>query len=280
MAEKMNIRLLAFDIDGTLMDSQKQFPEINRRALQECERRGINIALVSGRSFELMRQFAQDLGISPILCACNGTRIEEGADGPTLAEFTFDRADAERICRTLEDSGMYFNAYRKGKCYKGNAHVRASLGPRYAHHITGTVGDPGYEYETVSDRDRLWNEGMNGVYKFVVLGAPYDPKFMEIRAQLADMNLSVSSASRRNTEFMPTGIDKGTAVRFLCERLGIERDQVMAFGDQTNDIPMLNAAGWGVAMGNAEDSVKACARIIAPDNNSGGVGLVLQEYIL
>jgi len=280
MAEKMNIRLLAFDIDGTLMDSNKQFPEINRRALQACERRGMHIALISGRSFELMRQFARDLGISPILCACNGARIEQSATGPTLAEFTFSRPDAERICRTLEESGMYFNAYRKGKCYLGNPHVRPSLGPRYAHHIPGIVGEAGYEYETVSDRDRLWGEGMNGVYKFVVLGMPYDPGFMAIRAQLADMNLSVSSASRRNTEFMPTGIDKGFAVRLLCEKLKISAENVMAFGDQTNDIPMLRAAGFGVAMLNAEDSVKACARIIAPDNNSGGVGLVLQEKIL
>lgn len=280
MAEEMNIRLLTFDIDGTLMDSAKQFPEINRRALQECQRRGIHIALVSGRSFELMRKFSQDLDISPILCACNGTRIEESANGPTLAEFTFDRSDAERICRTLEESGMYFNSYRRGKCYLGNPHVRPSLGPRYAHHIPGIVGDPGYEYETVSDRDRLWNEGMNGVYKFVVLGAPYDPNFMVIREKLADMNLSVSSASRRNTEFMPTGIDKGTAVRFLCERLGVEKQNVMAFGDQTNDIPMLTAAGWPVAMANGEDAVKDCARIIAPDNNSGGVGQVLQKYLL
>ena len=134
---KIDIKLLALDIDGTLMDAQKRFPEVNRRALQACEARGIRVALVSGRSFELMRQFARELGVHPLFAACNGTRIEASADGPTLAEFHFSRPDAERVCRTLENSGMYFNSYRRGKCYMGNPQVRPSLGPRYAHHVPG-----------------------------------------------------------------------------------------------------------------------------------------------
>lgn len=280
MAGKIDIRLLALDIDGTLMDAKKQFPEINRQALQECERRGIRIALVSGRSFELMRQFARELGIHPLMAACNGARIEAGENGPTYRESTFARQDAERVLEVMERSGMYFNSYRRGKCYMGNPHVKESLGPRYSHHIPGVCGDPGFEYETICDREKMHGEGMDGVYKFVVLGAPYDEGFARIRDELADMNLSVSSASKRNTEFMPAGVDKGSAVQALCEMTGVDRFQVMAFGDQTNDIPMLNASGWPVAMENGEESVKAAARIIAPDHNIGGVGLVLREYVL
>jgi len=283
MAEEMkkpDIRLLTLDIDGTLMNSEKQFPEINCRALQACEEKGIRIALVSGRSFELMRQFARQLGVHPLFAACNGSRIEAGEFGPTLAEFTYTRDQAEHICGILEKSGMYFNSYRRGKCYMGNPHVREGLGSRYAHHIPGICGEEGFLYETVCDRDRLWGEGMNDVYKFLVMGAPYDPGFDRIAEELKDMNLSISKSSKRNIEFMPTGIDKGMAVRLLCEKLGIGREHVMAFGDQTNDIPMLQAAGWPVAMENGEPPVKACARIIAPDHNLGGVGLALQEYVL
>ena len=262
------------------MNAQKQFPPVNCRALQECERRGIRIALVSGRSFELMREFARELGVHPIMCACNGSRIEAGENGPTLAEFTFDRACAERICRTMEQSGMYFNVYSRGKNFQGNPHVRPSLGPRYAHHIPGVCGDAGFTYETICDRERLWGEGLSGVYKFVVMGAPYDPGFARIRAELADMNLSVSSASRRNIEFMPSGVDKGSAIDILCRATGVSREQVMAFGDQTNDLPMLNASGWPVAIENGEDAVKAAARLVAPDHNLGGVGLLLEEMVL
>lgn len=280
MEDRLNIQMLALDIDGTLMDAQKRFPEINCRALQACEARGVRIALVSGRSFELMRGFARELGVHPMFAACNGARIEAGADGPTLREETFARSDAERILRTLEESGMYFNSYRRGKCYMGNPQARPALGARYAHHVPGVTGDPGYPYETVCDRARLWGEGLEGVYKFVALGAPHDPKFAEIRARLDDMNLSVSSASRRNIEFMPPGVDKGSALRSLCAAARVDPAQVMAFGDQTNDLPMLRACGWPVAMENGEAAVKAAARIVAPDHNLGGVGLTLEKYLL
>jgi len=278
--EKLDIQLLALDIDGTLLNADKQFPEINCRALQACEKRGIKIALISGRSFEQMREFAHELGIHPIMCACNGARIEAGENGPCLGEYVFTRAQAEHICRIIEESGMYFNVYRHGKCYQGNPHVREGLGPRYVHHIPGICGDPGFEYETVCNRSRLWGEGMEGVYKFVVMGGVYDPGFDLLREKLSDMNLSVSSASKRNVEFMPTGIDKGFAVRMLCRHFGINAAQVMAFGDQTNDISMLQAAGWPVAMENGEESVKQVARLIAPHHNLGGVGLVLEKYVL
>ena len=277
---EMDIRLLALDLDGTLMDSQKRFPEINCRALQACERRGVRVCLVSGRSFELMRRFARELGVHPMMAACNGARIEAGENGPTLAEHTFAEADARRVLKTLEESGMYFDYYRRGCCYMGNPEAKAALGARYAHHVPGVEGEGEYRYETICDCDRLHADIAAGVYKFVALGMPYDPRFARLRDELADMGLSVSSASTRNIEFMPAGVDKGSAVRALCAAAGVSPENAMAFGDQTNDIPMLTACGWPVAMENAEPVVKECARIIAPDHDLGGVGLTLKKYVL
>ena len=76
------------------------------------------------------------------------------------------------------------------------------------------------------------------------------------------------------------GVDKGTALAFLAERLGIAREQVMAFGDSTNDLDMLGAAGWPVAMGNALDVVKALAWRVAPSCDQDGVARTLQECVL
>ena len=276
----MDIRLLALDLDGTLMDSDKHFPEINCRALQACERRGIRVCLVSGRSFELMRGFARELGVSPMMAASNGARIEGGINGPTLAEHTFELCDARRVLDTLTKSGLYFNYYTRGRCYMGNAEMKAALGARYDHHVPGVTGEAPYTYETICDPDRLRADIARGVYKFVAMGDPYDARFEQLRQALADMNLSVSSASTRNIEFMPTGVDKAYALRRLCAASGVALGHVMAFGDQTNDLPMLDICGWPVAMANGEDIVKRRARIIAPDHDLGGVGLTIQKYIL
>lgn len=275
----MNIRMMAFDIDGTLR-GKDGFPKINCRALQECERRGIKLVFCSGRNFEALREFAKEVGVNPLMVSCNGARIDASINGPILAEYPFDEASSRRIYRMLRDSGMYYIALKRGKTYQCNAWVRPSLGERYSHHIPGIEMVDGYTYERIEDEALMAEDGVKDTYKYVVLGQVYDPRFAELKAQVEDMHLSISSASRRNMEFNVPGVDKGMAVRFLAEREGISLEDVMAFGDNTNDLPMLNAVGWPVAMENGEDVLKAAAKIIAPHHAEGGVGQVIEKYVL
>lgn len=275
----MNIRMIAFDIDGTLKGKENHFPEINCRALQECQRRGIRLVFCSGRAFEVLRDFAKQVGVDPLMASCNGARIDASIFGPTLVEHTYDDAHSRRVYELLLASGMYFLSYTHGMAYMGNAQERYSLG-RYQHHTPYTKHTDGYTYEMVEDARRLEREGTKSPYKYVALGHAYDPRFEEIRTQIAGMNMSVSSSSKYNFEIMMPGVDKGAAIRFLAEREGISMENVMAFGDNTNDLPMLNAAGWPVAMQNGEDCVKAVAKLIAPENTAGGVGQVIEKYIL
>lgn len=275
----MNIRMLAFDIDGTLR-GKKGFPGINCRALRECEKMGIKLVFCSGRSFESLREFAKEVGVNPLMASCNGARIDASINGPILAEFPCEEDISRRIYHVLRDSGLYYMALVRGKTYMCNAWLRPALGERYAHHIPGIVESDGYAYERVQDEERMANEGLKGTYKYVVMGDVYDPRFAGLREKLADLNLSVSSASKRNIEFNAPGVDKGMAVRFLAEREGIPMEEIMAFGDNTNDLPMLKAVGWPVAMENGEDVLKAAAKIIAPHHDEGGVGQVIEKYIL
>lgn len=275
----MDIRLMAFDLDGTLR-GRHGFPEINLRALGECRRRGIRLVFCSGRVFEVLRGFAKEAGADPWLASCNGARIDRSIDGPTLEEHTFDEARSRRIFETLRRSGLYFTAYARGKCYMGNSSERLRYGDRYRHHYAHTVTDGGYSYETVDDMLRFEREGVLNPYKYVVLGSDFDPRFDEIKAELADMRLSVSSSANTNFEMMTPGTDKGAAIRKIAAMEGVPMENVMAFGDNTNDLSMLQAAGWPVAMGNGEPPLKAAARIIAPDCEEGGVGRVIEKYVL
>ena len=134
-------------------------------------------------------------------------------------------------------------------------------------------------YPAIIDWDKTDREYVSALIEVKVM-PQRDDGFDKIADELKDMNLSISKSSKRNIEFMPTGMDKGNAVRILCEKTGVDPANVMAFGDQTNDLPMLSASGWPVAMENGEDSVKAAAKLIAPDHNLGGVGLILQKYVL
>jgi len=92
--------------------------------------------------------------------------------------------------------------------------------------------------------------------------------------------VELSKSWRDNLEVMDKGVSKGSAVKLLCERLGINSDEVMAIGDNENDLSMIKFAGVGVAMGNAEDMVKEQADFITSSNDEDGVALAIEKYVL
>ena len=275
----MDIRLIALDLDGTLLNRDQRFPEINRRALRECRRRGIRLLLNSGRAFEVLCGFVEDLGVDAGIVSVNGARVDEGVCGPTLIERVFDPSHAARTDEILRRSGASYTVYTRGHTYMGNSAARFHL-PRFRGHVAEFFECAGHGYETVDDEQRLLLEGLYKPYKFVVMGEMHDPRFPDILEKLREMNLSVYSSRADNLEIMMPGVDKGFALQYVMKRLDIPPESVMAFGDSNNDLPMLRVAGWPVVMENADTRMREAARILAPDNDHGGVGQTLIQYVL
>lgn len=274
----MDIKLIAFDLDGTLLDKSVRIPPANIRALKSCAEAGIKLMICSGRAFEVQAGIAKEAGLAPILASANGARIDEGPDGPTIRECTMDRNLAERIYAILMEKDIYFMVYARGRAYVANTREQQRLDRHY--HAPGFATHGGHPYETVCDEKRLLEEGLSGAYKFVCFGDDYDARFDELRQQLSGMKLSISSSWRDNMEIMSPGVDKGDAVAFVAGMYGIPMEKVMAFGDNSNDLPMLERVGWPVAMSNAEPCAMMAARLVAPDHDAGGVGIALNEFVL
>ena len=274
-----DIRMLGFDMDGTLLAANGEFPERNCRALQECERRGIKLVFCSGRNFETLRMFALRVGVNPLLASTNGARIDASVDGPTLLERTYDDAHAQAVYRAMSEAKVYFLAFTRGHTYMAHPEYRVG---RHCKHVKATTNAPigGLPYEQVVDDERLRLEGTVHPYKFVACGEMNDPRFDGIFAKIRHLRMSVSSSAGDNFEVMMPGVDKGFAMRFLAEREGIAPEQVMVFGDHTNDIPMLEYAGWPVVMGNGAAEAKRLARVLAPTNDESGVAQVIEQYVL
>ena len=275
----MDIRLIAFDMDDTLLGADGEFPRINVRALRACAERGIFLALNSGRSFETLRDFACALGTSPFIISVNGARVDKGPDGPTLLERVYDGTHTRAVYEAVRASGLYYTVYTRGHTYMGNSAQRF-LYSRFDHHYAHVTRSGPFVYEMVDDEERLRAEGLNRPYKFVALGTEHDARFQEILGRIAPLHMSVSSSRADNLEVMMPGVDKGSALKFLAERLGVSPAQVMAFGDNTNDLPMLSYAGASVAMANGEERVRRAARFVAPHHAEGGVGKFLFEKVL
>ncbi|MDO4357463.1 MAG: Cof-type HAD-IIB family hydrolase [Clostridia bacterium] len=272
------IRMMAFDLDGTLLGLDRHISPRNVRALQEAHRRGIKLVLASGRGFLATRRFAAEAGVPAILATSNGARIDESPMGPLICERCFDEYSAKAVMRLMSDAGMFFVAYCDNANYQAN--IDARLPDESDYYRAGVFREDGFTFEMVEDEGRMWNEGWRHTYKFVTFTRPNDPRLDALREKLAPLNLAVEASWCNNVEVMMPSAGKGNALAFLAERYGIDREEVMAFGDNFNDESMLRYAGWPVVMENGEPELKKIARIVAPHHAEDGVGRVIEEYVL
>lgn len=272
------IRMMAFDLDGTLLNKEGRISPRNKRALQEAHRRGIRIVIASGRGFQATRRFAKEAGIPCILATANGSRIDESQDGPLLCERCLTDEMAQKVMRMMENTGMFFVSYCRDANYQGNIATRQPA--ETAYFAPGVYTDDGYSIEMVEDEDRLHAEGWRRAYKLVVFTTPYNPALGPLGDAARALGLTAESSWCNNVEVMDPASGKGNALDYLCRRYGIDREEVMTFGDNFNDESMLRFAGWPVVMENGVDEMKAIARIIAPHHNEDGVAQVIEKYVL
>lgn len=270
--EHYDIKLVVSDIDDTLLPKGGNISEGTRRAVAECRRRGINFALASGRWFPSTVSVAEAVGCQGPLIVANGGCVIT-VDGEILQEFAMNDEDVKTTYELVKDCGALITSYVRGAIYRLNTLTMDNRPPEKLAYFGGDVFD-------VVDNDvsRFESEAMTGVYKMEVYSN--DAALLKrIKAQLEEKGMSVSSSFHTNIEITSAGLGKGHAVKWLAEYLGASREQVMAFGDNTNDLPMIEAAGVGVAMGNAVQELKQHADLIAPPCAEDGLARMLKDLV-
>lgn len=265
------VRLIATDMDGTLLDSRSEIPERNLRAIKTAQEKGIVFAIASGRFPENAYLKLADFGVRCPIIGSNGARIVD-EDLRTLREIRMDRQAALETAAILLDSGNDFLIF--------------------AHHMVCLSNENKIHHSEVSHGAQMralgvsYYRGKEGVTRvvndhihkfFVCDNRPLEPVREALKA-VRDIDLTQSSAS--NIEVMPKGVDKGKGVMDLAAILGIPMAQVMALGDEGNDVSMLSAAGLGVAVANASDAARSAARCIVGSNDACGFAQAVEEYAL
>lgn len=269
----MNVRLICTDIDGTLYGDDC-VPEKNLRALRACAARGIRVALVSGRNHGFLRRLSREMGVPCAIASANGSRIEASPDGPCVREYTFGVEEGWKLFDGLYGLNVNFEVYTR----EGSFVVRAEKMP--GRHREGLQRNLTHnDAEVIFDEARARQDAAARAYKFVVF-SDSEEEIARVREALDAAGVAHCSSGSRNVEIVPEGAGKGNAVRAIAEYFGIDTADVMAFGDYTNDLPMLKAAGHPVAMENGVQALKDIAEIVAPANRDGGLGEVLFRYVL
>ena len=269
----MSIRLIATDLDGTLLGADKEISPRNARALQACMARGVRVMLASGRSLNAVARIAERAGLTgALILSSNGARLDETARGPLLLENGIAPSVAREAAVRLISAGVYVECYSDDVIYMANR-----VPVKHHNHQPGRAADGATLF--VEDAARFLDEGTAHARKLIVFSD--DPEQLEkSRMLLHGLPLDCSSSDIDNLEILAAGAGKGRALQWYAERMNIARDEIMAFGDQTNDLSLLEEAGWPVAMDNAVDAVKARARLIAPHHDRSGVAAIVEKYVL
>jgi Cof subfamily protein (haloacid dehalogenase superfamily) len=281
------IRLIGIDVDGTLLDSEGRLPESNRTAIHEAVAAGVHVALVTGRSYPFARPVADTLPPSISLIVSNGA-VERSTDGSTLARRLLDRHVARAVLGAMRE-------YR---------HAAALVFDRDA--------DRQVVFETMDwehpGRQRYWSRNHSHIAQSVPLeealtedpiqvmfnGAVNDMRPVAERLRRGDGLRAASGHAHEYSVLMTeyvhrdfTLVDvtapnatKGSALAWRAEQLGLTRDEVMAVGDNFNDLEMLEFAGTPVVMGNAVDELKDRGWHVTGHQNEAGVARAIERFVL
>jgi Cof subfamily protein (haloacid dehalogenase superfamily) len=264
------IRLLALDLDGTLMDDSMVIKSDRvRRAIAAAQARGVIVTLATGRMFDFLLPFAHDLGITaPLICYQGGLIQAPGVEAP-IYRATIEPALVREVLALKARRGWHFVLYAGDDVF---------LDERLY---------PDQFYRDMLGERLVWVDDFSSVLerqepiKFLVFVEPHEAEdvLTDLRQQFAgQMELTRSHA--RIVEGNPLGVSKGDALRRLAEHLGISKAEVMAIGDQDNDIPMITWAGFSVAMGNGSPAVKAAADWVAPLVAKDGAAVAIERFVL
>lgn len=272
-----DIRLVAMDLDHTLLNDDKKISRHTERVLRDAMNRGVLIVPATGRIFKSIPEFIRDMeGVRYALC-CNGATVYDKDEDEILYTNHLSEQTVFDIFDILEKYHCTHDIYQNGQGY---------MEPRFLDHLP-EYGVLSHTYDLVKDT-RLPVENLREYIHKNPLGIEKISSFfddMKVRKaafeELCEKNIaSVSSSLSNNIEINQFGCDKGDGLMHLAEHLGIPMSQVMACGDAGNDTKMIEAAGIGVVMENGMEELKKIADFITKTNNEDGVAYAIEKLVL
>lgn len=260
-------KLVATDLDGTLLRPDDTVSERTREALAAATAAGASHIVVTGRSVAWTRHVLDDLGYEGIAVCGQGAQVYHAGEQRLLTSLTMDRRLAVLAIEKIEtETGpLHLAAARDG------LHGEVLIGPGYQ------VQDGPLASVPSTDRDSLWAEPISKVYlQHPTLG---DDELAAAALRIAGDLVGVVMAGPGVVELLPLGLSKATGLSLAARRLGAKGAETIAFGDMPNDIPMFGWAGQGVAMANAHRELKAVADEVTTSNAEDGIAVVLERLL-
>lgn len=268
------VKLIAIDMDGTLLNSQKEIPEENIKAIQEAAEAGIKIVLCTGRPRSGILPHFEKLGLSEeeYIIMNNGCSTYETKNWTLLQSESLSRPEMEELLQACEGFPEVTLTLTGEKTY----YVVGDEVPELVAYDAGTV----FTEAKARSLEEIFAEGQ------VIFQAMYmaDSEPLDAFQNAVQDGLSQSYSTVRSQDYifeiMPQGATKASGLKHLAEKLEIAPNQIMALGDAANDLEMLQFVGQSVAMGNASDDIKDLCKYVTLTNDEAGVAHAIRTWAL
>lgn len=274
-----NVKLIAIDLDGTLLDSRKQVSQRNLDVLERARQQGVLIVPVTGRPAQGLPQAVLDLPGLRYAVTSNGATIRDLVEDRFLLEKHLTPACSLEILARCAEVPMIREVFREGVGYLTQADWdtlmdRHREDPAMLEYVLGTRRVlPGSLEDFLREDDRPVEE------LFFLTDSPQEKTALRQRLS-ALPDVSFADPFPNDLEVLAGGIDKGLGFLHLLEHLGIDPAETLALGDGGSDLPLLKAAGIGVAMGNALPFVQKEADWVTATCDEDGVALAIEKFVL
>ena len=288
------IKMIVMDMDGTLLREDNTIDTVTREALLDVQRKGIRLVLASGRSYCKLMQYAKELQMSSYggyLIEINGLALYDLASGKREVKTRLSPGDIRKLyefglpyeleMQALFDDGIYI--------YIPESLLPGKIAYRKEHHLPDDHPLTRGAMKFLSDNrqgypNQMYIRHVDEITRplnkvcFAADKDALDVFAEKIRLKYQDL-FWIGKTTESWLEIMPKGITKGNALMALADKLHIEKDEILAFGDGENDIEMIQSVTYGIAMGNALAAVKEVAYDITDDHNHQGIAKVLKKYV-
>lgn len=267
------IKLVAIDLDGTLLNGKKTISPRNKAALIAAKAQGVKVVICTGRPLRAIHPFLAELNLEEAgdySITFNGGLVQKNDTGEMIEKNVLSFAQVEELIALAQSLDLPIDLLSEATVYnvqtsKKHQSLYATMNPLLTH-IPTEVADV--------QANRVYNKAVIG-FEQVFL----DAQIQKIPAVIRE-EFEVIKSREMLLEFMPKGVTKAYGLSLLVRDLGLKQVQVMSIGDEENDLSMIEYAGIGVAMANAVPLVKAVADVVTDSNEEDGVAKVIEEYIL
>ena len=269
----MSYKLVVTDMDGTFLNSKDEISVENLKIVKELNERGILFSIATGRLDTMIKPYLRQIGNNTPVISCNGALVRNVIKGEFYSAQIIKKIDFTKVIDICKQNNLTFAVYCEYTVYS------ESIEGRIKYFVKRNEVLCEEEKVAIKIVDNIYTDLDEKIFKILVSND--DSELLErVKGEINKIpGIEAVKSSTNLLDIMSEGVTKGNALRDLAEILKIKREEIIAIGDNHNDISMLEYAGYAIAVGNAEQAVKDIADLVTASNDEDGVSRALRDVL-